>query len=237
MLVFTLIASLVAASAYIIYEAQHIIEVQDLDNFFEGWTPPPQIEVKPLPNYGLWYEDAIKKGLIEGKNEKQRAVKAFLTYRDTYQPYFLLEEESGISFKNVYDKEVNRFIETIRLYKGYDTSFVRYFHAPLSAELSEVKQPEYLSKEWKDWEERGFTYKSKLSNKTISGKHYFSSFGYAKELDYRLSQGACKKCLLAESRLISPMLGVNEIPPPTPQEINAFISHKVLKHWWNLVTK
>ncbi len=235
MLLFTIVTSLLGIGAYIIYEAQHIIEVYDLDNFFEGWTPPPQIEVKTLPTYGIWYEDAIKKGIIEGKNEKERAVNAFLTYRNTYQPFFLVDDVKGITFNEIYSKESAKFVETIRLYKGYDAYFLQYFHTPGLEAVSEEATPKHIYKEWRNWEASGYTYKSKLLNKVISGKQHFSSYGYAKELDYRLSQGACKKCLYAEARFISPMLGTNQEFNTT--DADAFICHKIMKHWWKLISK
>jgi hypothetical protein len=235
MLIFTVIVSLIGASAYLIYEAQHIVELSDFDNFFDGWAPPPQIETKVLPTYGIWYEDAIKQGIIQGKNEKQRAINAFMTYRNTYQPFFLLDDVKGITFNEIYQKESARFVETIRLYKGYDACFLEYFHTPGLESIAEDSAPKNIYKEWREWEERGYTYKCKLLNKEITGKEHFSSFGYAKELDYRLSQGACKKCLYAEARFISPMLGTNQVV--NAADADAFISHKVMKHWWKLITK
>ena len=235
MLIATLIASLIGASAYIIYEAQHIVEVHDLDNFFDGWVPPPQIETKTLPAYGIWYEDAVKQGIIKGKTEKERAINAFLTYRNTYQPFFLFDEEKGITFCEIYQKEKDKFVETVLLFKGYDEYFMQYFHTSGLEKIAEESAPKEISKEWREWEASGFTYRSKLLNKLITGKQHFSAYGYAKELDYRLSQGACKKCLYAEARFISPMLGTNR--GINPDDAEAFISHKIMKHWWRLITK
>lgn len=236
MVIASIIATLIGISAYIVYEAQHIVEIQDMDNFFDSWAPPPpEVEIKVLPAYGIWYEDAIKQGIIQGKTEKARVISAFKLYQDTYQPFFLLDDDPASTFNQLFEKESNRFVETIRLYKGYDAYFMRYFHTPGLEEITEEAMPKNIYKEWKEWEACGYTYKSKFLNKIVAGKHHFSSFGYAKELDYRATQGACKKCLYAEARFITPLLGTNlEV---NPADADAFVSHKVMKHWWKLITK